>query len=259
MMLTWLADVLRAGGLTVTETPGWKTRGHGPMLQPRGVLLHHTAGAATGNYPSLSIVRDGRPGLPGPLAQLGLARDGTWLVIAAGQAWHAGAGGPLAGVPKDQGNQYLIGVEAESVGVREDWTPAQRAAYPRGVAVLLRHLGLGADRAVGHKEWAPARKIDPAFWSMTVFRAAVAEHLARRPDPPPSTGMIDDQEDEMFLAMGAPPAGRIGLLSGGLFRELLPTEKVTAQDTIHRQGADMLYVEQATWDWWTVATERRLS
>lgn len=172
--LTWMADVLRSAGLSVQEVGGWRTRGHGQMSDVRGVLLHHTAGAATGSYPSLGVVRDGRPGLAGPLAQLGLARDGSWLVIAAGQAWHAGLG-YVAWCGRDNGNQHLIGVEAESTG-RGDWTPAQLVSYPRGVAALLRHLGLGPDRAIGHKEWAPTRKIDPSGWpgDMNGFRAQVA-------------------------------------------------------------------------------------
>lgn len=173
-MLTWLADVLRAANLPVIEIAGWKTRGHGEMVaEVRGVLLHHTAGPAAGNYPSLGVVRDGRPGLEGPLANLGLGRDGSWIVIAAGQAWHAGTGS-YAWCPRDQGNRYLIGVEAESVGTRDDWTPAQRENYPRGVAALLEHLGLPAERVIGHKEWAPSRKIDPAFWDLDQFRRTVA-------------------------------------------------------------------------------------
>jgi hypothetical protein len=187
--MTWLADVLRQAGLKVHEEPGWKERGHGEMGDIRGVMLHHTAGPAEGNYPSLAIVRDGDSSLPGPRAQLGLGRDGTWFVIAAGEAWHAGKGGPWESVPQDDANQYMIGVEAESVGTRPDWTPEQIDAYPRGVAALLRHLHQPASRALGHKEWAPSRKSDPAFWPGDVdgFRAEVEKHLqgtAPAPQPP---------------------------------------------------------------------------
>jgi hypothetical protein len=186
--LTWLADILRKEGLQVQEEDGWQQRSHGDMGDIRGVLLHHTAGAPDGNYPSLAIVRDGNAELEGPRANLGLARDGSWIVIAAGQAWHAGKGGPWQNVPKDDANQYMIGVEAESVGTRFDWTPAQIDSYPRGVAALLRHVGLGADRALGHKEWAPERKTDPAFWpgDMAGFRARVAETLGGAPAPGPT-------------------------------------------------------------------------
>ena len=89
-MLTDLADVLRGAGLTVVERPGWRTRGHGQMSGVRCVVLHHTAGPATGEAPSLGVVENGRPDLPGPLAQLVLGRSGTWYVVAAGLCHHTG-------------------------------------------------------------------------------------------------------------------------------------------------------------------------
>lgn len=192
-MLTWMADVLRGAGLPVREIAGWKTRGHGALADPAplGVLAHHTAGPATGNYPSENVVVNGRTGLPGPLANLGLARDGTWIVVAAGQAWHAGRGS-ISWCPTDQGNSHLIGVEAESVGTRDDWTAQQRTNYPRGVAALLRHLRLPAERAIGHKEWAPGRKIDPAFWDMNAFRGAVRTHLTSQTGDWLAMATIDD-------------------------------------------------------------------
>lgn len=185
-MLLWLADVLRNAGLSVREIPGWESRGHGDIGDILGVLLHHTAGPATGNYPSEQVVVNGRPDLEGPLANLGLARDGTWIVIAAGIAWHAGTGS-IPWCPTDQGNQHLIGIEAESTGLgpspNGDWTAAQRDSYPRGVAALLKHLNLPATRTIGHKEWAPTRKIDPAFWDMDAFRAQVNTLMTEPPKP----------------------------------------------------------------------------
>jgi hypothetical protein len=174
----WLADALRASGLPVFEIDGWRTRSAGSMQNPTGVLGHHTAGPASGNYPSLGVVVNGRLDLSGPLAQLGLGRDGTWFVIAAGRANHAGQG-KLPWVPQNQGNQFLLGVEAESTG-RGDWTTAQLDSYPRGVAALLRHMGLPADRFAAHKEYAPNRKIDPFGWpgDMAGFRASVANILS---------------------------------------------------------------------------------
>ena len=76
--LTWLAEVLEEAGLKVAEQPGWRTRGRGPMGTVRGVICHHTAGPAKGIMPSLSLITNGRPDLSGPLAQLGLGRDGTF-------------------------------------------------------------------------------------------------------------------------------------------------------------------------------------
>lgn len=197
--LTWLADVLRSAGLGVREIPGWQTRGHGGFADRGvggvlGVLCHHTAGPAAGLYPSEKVVVEGRPGLAGPLCNLGLDRAGTWIVVAAGQAWHAGSGS-LPWCPAGQGNSRLIGVEAESTGTTApngDWTPAQRQSYPRGVAALLAHLQLSPSRAAGHKEWAPGRKIDPAFLDMDQFRADVA-HWMTAPARPTAT----QQEEPM--------------------------------------------------------------
>ena len=73
MAVLWLADVLRASGLPVFEVDGWRTRSAGSMQNPTGVLGHHTAGPASGNYPSLRVVVNGRPG---PLRPVGAA--GSW-------------------------------------------------------------------------------------------------------------------------------------------------------------------------------------
>src|SRR5882724_1045564 len=116
--LTWLPDVLKGPGLKISLVPGWQTRGLGDVGQIVGVMCHHTGvnNPKRLNIPSLHSLRDGRKAepnlsaLPGPLAQLGLARDGTYFVIAAGKAIHAGPG-----VFKDfTGNSRFIGIEAEN-------------------------------------------------------------------------------------------------------------------------------------------------
>lgn len=181
--LTWLAQVLKDAGLTVAEQPGWQSRGRGPMGNVKGVICHHTAGPKSGIMPSLTVITHGRPGLDGPLAQLGLGRDGTWFVIAAGRANHAGAG-LWKGITA--GNMSFIGIEAENQGIPADpWPPAQVESYARGCAALLKKLGAGVDMCIGHKEWAPRRKIDPSF-DMKAFRADVAALMAGGAVPPPA-------------------------------------------------------------------------
>ncbi|MBO0885523.1 MAG: hypothetical protein J2P17_35355, partial [Mycobacterium sp.] len=96
----WLADVLRQWGLPVIEQDGWRQRGHGDLQDLLGVVCHHTGGGSPNDW---QIVMDGRPDLPGPLANLVLEKDGTYRVIAAGVAWHAGAGS-WPGWPTDQAN-----------------------------------------------------------------------------------------------------------------------------------------------------------
>lgn len=171
--LTWLAGVLRSAGLKVAEVPGWESRGRADMGQVFGILCHHTATPLTGNMPTLKTLVEGRPGLAGPLAQLGLGRDGTYYVIAAGRANHAGEGVWQG----KSGNSVFIGIEAENAGTPADpWPGIQLEAYRHGVAAILRHLGLPVLRCAGHKEYAPQRKIDPSF-DMEAFRAEVSKIL----------------------------------------------------------------------------------
>lgn len=249
-MLVELADILRGRGLPVWEIPGWQQRGHGAMGDVYGVLCHHTAGPATGNYPSESVVVNGRPGLGGPLANLGLARDGTWIVVAAGQAWHAGTG-VVPWCPANTGNTHLLGVEAESCGTRDDWTPAQRANYPRGVAALLGYYGLSPARAIGHKEWAPGRKVDPAFWDMNQFRADAARWMTPPPAPTPAAPRLRMEDDDMYVKCESTGKGSTvwtGLLSGGLLvGPLTPGETASADSNI-KNGAALQWVERSTWD-----------
>ena len=188
--LTWLAEVLEQAGLRVAESPGWRSRGRAEMGPVRGVICHHTATAKqrVGNLPTLGMLINGRgaaenqPALPGPLAQLGLGRDGTFYVIAAGRANHAGAGRWEGLVT---GNENFIGIEAENSGLPgDDWPQVQIDAYQRGVAAILNKVGAGANMCCGHKEYAPKRKTDPSF-DMAGFRAEVAALLDGKSPPSP--------------------------------------------------------------------------
>ncbi|TYB50224.1 N-acetylmuramoyl-L-alanine amidase [Nonomuraea sp. PA05] len=172
--LTRLATVARRTGFPVIEVDGWKSRGHGPQPEVQGVVCHHTAGpAAGGDYPSLKVVRDGRPGLDGPLSQYGLGRSGTIYVIAAGRCWHnAPSTSPL------HDNSSSIGIEAENNG-RQAWPTAQLLAYRRLCAEICREYGLPASRVKAHRE-VNTGKPDPHGIDMTDFRADVARLLAGR-------------------------------------------------------------------------------
>ncbi|GAA4929107.1 hypothetical protein HD597_004364 [Nonomuraea thailandensis] len=175
--LTQLADVARRTGHPVTEVAGWKSRGHGPQPEVQGIVCHHTAGpAGGGDYPSLAVVRDGRPGLAGPLSQFGLGRSGRIYVIAAGRCWHnAPSTSPL------HDNSSSLGIEAENNG-SQPWPEVQLDAYRRLCAELCREFGLGASRVRAHREVNTA-KPDPHSIDMTDFRAAVAALNAGAPGP----------------------------------------------------------------------------
>jgi len=182
--LTWLPQALKDAGLKVALVDGWQDRGDGDIGKVFGVICHHTAGPKNGNMPSLGTLIKGRPDLPGPLSQLGLGRDGTYFVIAAGRCNHAGKGS-WKGITT--GNSNFIGIEAENTGLSNDtpWPDVQLDAYHRGVAAILKHVGQPADFCAGHKEYAlPAgRKDDPDF-DMKAFRSAVAAVLGGAAPPP---------------------------------------------------------------------------
>lgn len=170
--LIWLPDVLRTAGLKVVLVDGWATRGRAEMGTVEGVMCHHTANHRSGNMPTLDTLILGRDDLPGPLSQLGLGRDGTYYVIAAGRCNHAGVG---AFRGSTAGNSRFIGIEAEHSGIpSEPWPVVQFEAYVIGVAALLKRIGADAQWCVGHKEFAlPAgRKVDPGF-DMHRFRCRV--------------------------------------------------------------------------------------
>lgn len=198
MRLTWLADVLRAAGLTVHEHDGWQSRGK-ELRAVEAIVCHHTAsGPRTSDAANVRILTHGRSDLPGPLAQLGLRRDGSFDVIAAGKCNHNGYG--------THGNQ-TIGIEAYNDGVGEPWPKVQADAYQRACAAIADRLSLPTSRVLGHKETDPKRKIDPAGIDMDGFRAGVAALRANPnagPPAPPSeedtfmAGLTEQQQVEMY-------------------------------------------------------------
>lgn len=176
--LTWMPAVLEAAGLKVAEVEGWAHSGRAEMGTVQGVMVHHTVGPKLGNMPSLKTLINGRSDLPGPLCNLGLGRDGTWYVVAAGRANHAGVG---SWKRVRTGNSSFIGIECENTGRADDlpWPAVQMDALRRGCAELLRHSARDVSWCIGHKEFAlPAgRKPDPLF-DMVSFRREVSDILA---------------------------------------------------------------------------------
>lgn len=169
----WLADALRAEGVKVVESQGWKQWGNGDFSWIWGVMCHHTGGA---NSP-VSEIKYGTAALKGLLSQIHLAKDGTATLCGVGVAWHAGRG-EYPGLPTNNANYHTIGIEAVNTG-SEGWPDAQYDAYVRCCAAIVRRLGYGADRVIGHKEWAGRAqgKWDPGGIDMNKFRADVQARL----------------------------------------------------------------------------------
>ena len=184
----WLADVLKAQrpAIKVVELPDWRQYGHGDFGSIWGVMVHHTGNARA----DAMSIRNGRPDLEGPLSNLHIAQDGTVTVVAAGVCWHAGRGS-FPGIPTDNGNQVLIGIECAwprdtsitpATQTRERWPDAQIIAMRDSVAAILTRLGHDSSRVIAHKEYAGIAqgKWDPGNLSMDWFREEVAKAQAGR-------------------------------------------------------------------------------
>lgn len=180
MTATWLANTLREAGLRVEEAPRWTVRG-GSQFAPKGVMVHHTATGPNWSKERLTrLLTDGRPDLRGPLCNLQLERDGTFVVIAAGRANHAGSGS-WNGITK--GNTTFVGIECANDGVGERWPQKQVEALGVGVAALLKAMQASPGMVVGHKEWAPRRKVDPRGVDMDMFRRYVTNLMGTKVSP----------------------------------------------------------------------------
>lgn len=206
----FLADLLRAWGLTVREMSGWKDRGEGDFVDIVGVMCHHTAGP---NTSAEYIARN--PNLNNGLSsQIHLGRDGVVTLCGVGIAWHAG--GDEARTPawaKGQvqvktrhpskwqsiGNAKMIGVEAVNAGDGSQvWPDVQMKAYITLVAAILWYLNLPIERAIAHKEFAPSRKIDPNF-NMTDFRQKVTARRAQGPTNNPQEDFLSTPQAQKML------------------------------------------------------------
>jgi hypothetical protein len=175
-----LLEVLTAAGVNVKAADGWEKRGR-PGFQPKGIMLHHTAGPRGGDAPTLALCISGRPDLSGPLCHIVLGRSGTAHLIAANVANHAGPGAAevLDRVVRDEpvtgnanvncykdsqsGNAFFYGIEVENAGVQGDPYPqAQIDALVDICAALCSAHGWTSNRIVHHRQWT-ARKIDMSY------------------------------------------------------------------------------------------------
>ena len=179
---TWLEEVLRpALGDRLKTLPGWQNSGHGDFRDIRGVMVHHTGNSRE----SAQSIRDGRPDLKGPLSNLHIAPDGTVTIVALGVCWHAGQGS-YPWLPTNNANWHTIGIECAwptitngKYNANERWPDKQIISMRDTCAALVKKLGYGADRVIGHKEYAGAAqgKWDPGNIDMNWFRAEVKKDL----------------------------------------------------------------------------------
>lgn len=223
-----LLRAVKASGLPYTVVGGAASRGRGTMRSIETITLHHTATprsyARSQDYPTMNVVKNGRPGLPGPLAQLGLGRSGRVYLIAAGIANHAGRSRATS-----MTNPHAIGIEAE--GANEAWPKAQYDAYVRLVRALLDEFDLPTSRALRHAETcSPAgRKVDASF-NGDSFRKAVAQRPTKPTAPTKPTqkkgllGMTHSDRRWTTMRQMIQPKQRRAITLGNKL-QICPTEK----------------------------------
>jgi hypothetical protein len=159
---------------------GWETRGEN-VFNPIGVMNHHTADSSPTSS-ALNLILQGRPDLPGPLAQIYLDWDGVAYIVASGEANHAGMGvnvvrqralanlapkgdaAAIYGGGSDDygGNDYWIGIEVQHPG---DSTPYPEAVIDTLIkvnAAICLHQGWSHNRCIHHREHT-SRKVDMSW------------------------------------------------------------------------------------------------
>lgn len=189
-----ITERARSLGAAVAYDPGWDRRGSA-TFGPRGHTAHHTGTAGD----IRRILRDGHGRLPGPLCNWSIENSGLLVVIAAGRANHAGAGG-YRGLT---GNGSVFGTEITGPG----FTGAQLAALDL-LHMALVEDGIPLELLHTHALWTP-RKTDPAGppyaahgpWPIKPLRERVRQRLAPvpvAPEPPAPTRNRHLEEEPMF-------------------------------------------------------------
>ncbi len=197
---------LRKWNVTYREVDGWRHRKRddetglrfGPV---HGCMTHHTGDDAP-DWVDRRVLRQGRTGLPGPLAHFGLNDDGVVDLIGWGRANHAGGGDPdvLRAVvaesytryppPPDKhegeygatdGNDHFYGCETYYSGAHRMTRDAYRSLVRLWAAVCDFH-DWTARSVIGHKEWSDW-KVDPGHLDMAVLRRDV-QTLLDSGEPP---------------------------------------------------------------------------
>lgn len=149
---------LKAWGLEVFTEDGYRTRGGEIPFDPRGVMLH--SGTAAGH--------------------IWVRTDGKVKVVANGFMEHTDFGGPLANIPKNQGDNHFYGVSTTN----SDETEEQLQSLYRLSAALLDYLNISdVSQVIGHKEWSKGHD-DPEGIVMNDFRRNVKKALTQGPSQP---------------------------------------------------------------------------
>lgn len=157
----------------------WKGR----LGRPVGLMIHHTAAAATestlpnakGNQRGANngVIHYIQSHFKVPAANFTIDRDGRIYVHSAYSVWHAGVG-TFKGkkpwdawkIPDNAANSYMLGVEMMSKGRKRDFTKAQKDSLGALIRACATASGnwspLWLNGRPQHKDWTD-RKIDTRY------------------------------------------------------------------------------------------------
>jgi hypothetical protein len=158
---------------------------------PLALMVHHTAGAATdsrdpknpGNQKGANagVIKYVQNHFQVPAANFTLDRDGTVYVHSAWPVWHAGRGSfkgvqpyERLGIGDNLANDFTLGVECVSKGLKRDFTKAQKVSLGKLANACKDAAGWKGfhARLPNHKTWAPNRKIDSRYSLLALRRWA---------------------------------------------------------------------------------------
>lgn len=255
--LTWLADELRAAGLSVIEVDGWQYRarssGGFASGRPVCVMEHHTAsGPGSDGWPDANYICFGDE--DAPIANLYVNRAGTVWVCAGGATNTNGKGQSMTfsrgTVPADSMNTWAVGIEVGNDGVGEAWPRVQVDALMLTANTVNRRCGNLPTDLAGHVHYSPGRKIDPAraaavegpwqpvdmangsgSWDLASMRA---EHDARaRGVPSP----LEDDPMEVMIITSIPQ--RPAILRSGFVGKWLDPPRYAAYHAAYPELPDV--------------------
>lgn len=163
-------------------------------------LGHHIVSRRSqGLTPFLSLVKDGRSDLPGPICNGYGGFDRVARIVCMGWANHPGQGGPVTvqqgTIPANNARPYLFGWEFEGGIEASDWPESMREFMGACHAGTLAWLGVTEASHLEHKSWAPARKVDRLGYTLAAARAEAARNLGdAMPHTHTPAPTVDDPE-----------------------------------------------------------------
>ena len=171
-------------GLRVVRNPNGADKRGKEMAGINAIILHDTVTTRSWKPDAVwNLLTNGREGLPGPLCQYSVDRDGVVWIVADGKGNHNGYG---------QHGNNSIGIEVQCAGGlkghEEPWNEKQYATVLKMVRVLRRWYPVPV---LGHRESDPGRKIDPYKIDLVKFR----RELTVTPPPQQEEFVMASQEE----------------------------------------------------------------